>query len=88
MMFYKRTYNKKTPEKPKRKVSTEDLLEDLGDTVDKVRRNSLKVPNVFCTLAYLIFEISGQRLLKECGEIQSQLWRNSEGTQLASCRQY
>ena len=44
---------KKTPEKPKRKVSTEDLLEDLGDTVDKVRRNSLKVPNVFCTLAYL-----------------------------------
>ena len=85
MMFYKRTYNKKTPEKPKRKVSTEDLLEDLGDTVDKVRRNSLKVANVFCTLTYLILVL---RLLKECGEIQSQLWRNSEGTQLASCRQY
>ena len=65
MMFYKRTYNKKTPEKPKRKVSTEDLLEDLGDTVDKVRRNSLKVANVCCTPTYLILEMFVQRLLKE-----------------------
>ena len=43
MMFYKKTYNKKTGDKAKRKDSTEDLLEDLGNTVDNVRRNSLKV---------------------------------------------
>ena len=44
MMFYKKTYNnKKTNDKIKRQDSTEDLLEDLGNTVETVRRNSLKV---------------------------------------------
>ena len=44
MAFYKKTYNKKAPSKKlKKSDSTEDLLEELGDTVDIVRRNSLKV---------------------------------------------
>ena len=44
MMFYKKTYNnKKTNNKIKRQDSTDDLLEDLGNTVETVRRNSLKV---------------------------------------------
>ena len=43
MMFYKKTYTKKETVKMKREDSAEDLLEELGDTVEKVRRNSLKV---------------------------------------------
>jgi len=41
--FYKKTY-KKAPDAPiKKNVSADDLLEELGDTVEKVRRNSIKV---------------------------------------------
>ena len=43
MLFYKKTYGDKPKQKIKRTSSTEDLLEDLGKTVDHVRRNSLKV---------------------------------------------
>lgn len=42
-MFYKKTYNTKKTDKAKRQDSTEDLLEDLGNEVERVRRNSLKV---------------------------------------------
>ena len=42
-MFYKKTYNNKKAEKKERQDSTEDLLEDLGHEVERVRRNSLKV---------------------------------------------
>ena len=44
MMFYKKTYKSEPNNNNiKRIKSSEDLLEDLGETVDKVRRNSLKV---------------------------------------------
>ena len=44
MMFYKKTYKTEPNNNNiKRNKSTEDLLEDLGETVDRVRRNSLKV---------------------------------------------
>jgi len=46
MLFYKKTYGEKPKQigaALKRTNSTEDLLEDLGNTVDHVRRNSLKV---------------------------------------------
>ena len=42
-MFYKKTYNTKKTDKTERQDSTEDLLEDLGNEVERVRRNSLKV---------------------------------------------
>lgn len=42
MMFYKKTYKKEKP-KMKRDASAEDLLEELGDTVEIVRRGSIKV---------------------------------------------
>lgn len=42
MMFYKKTYKKKDDYKKTDEPSS-DLLEELGDTVEKVRRDSLKV---------------------------------------------
>ena len=59
MMFYKKTYNnKKTNDKIKRQDSTEDLLEDLGNEVERVRRNSLKV-NISSGLKTLYYNFKG-----------------------------
>eukprot|EP00092_Neocalanus_flemingeri_P041360 GFUD01045035.1.p1 GENE.GFUD01045035.1~~GFUD01045035.1.p1 ORF type:complete len:358 (+),score=65.53 GFUD01045035.1:94-1167(+) len=41
--FYKKTYKKAPVATIKRNDSAEDLLEDLGETVERVRRNSIKV---------------------------------------------
>ena len=44
MMFYKKTYTKKeTTSRSKEKDPSTHLLEDLGETVERVRRDSLKV---------------------------------------------
>ena len=46
MMFYKKTYKKKEDSAKDYKKTDEpspDLLEELGDTVERVRRDSLKV---------------------------------------------
>ena len=46
MMFYKKTYKKKEdPAKDYKKTDepSPDLLEELGETVERVRRDSLKV---------------------------------------------
>ena len=46
MMFYKKTYKKKEDQAKDYKKTDEpssDLLEDLGETVERVRRDSLKV---------------------------------------------
>ena len=41
--FYKKTYKTTQETKIKKNQSTQDLLEELGDTVEHVRRNSIKV---------------------------------------------
>jgi len=41
--FYKKAYKKAPDASIKKSGSATDLLEDLGDTVEKVRRNSIKV---------------------------------------------
>ena len=41
--FYKKTYKKAPVATIKKSDSAEDLLENLGETVEKVRRNSIKV---------------------------------------------
>jgi len=41
--FYKKTYKITQETKIKKNQSTQDLLEELGDTVEHVRRNSIKV---------------------------------------------
>ena len=43
MMFYKKTYKKKEDSAKKTDEPSPDLLEELGDTVERVRRDSLKV---------------------------------------------
>ena len=87
-MFYKKTYNTKKTDKTERQDSTEDLLEDLGNEVERVRRNSLKVKinSEMRTLYYN--SLCLQRLLKECGEILSQLLVTSEETPLEGCLQF
>eukprot|EP00091_Calanus_sinicus_P000546 TRINITY_DN10479_c0_g1_i1.p1 TRINITY_DN10479_c0_g1~~TRINITY_DN10479_c0_g1_i1.p1 ORF type:complete len:164 (-),score=57.99 TRINITY_DN10479_c0_g1_i1:131-622(-) len=41
--FYKKTYKKAPVAAMKKNDSAEDLLEELGETVERVRRNSIKV---------------------------------------------
>ena len=44
MMFYKKTYTKKeSTRRPKETDPSTDLLEELGERVERVRRDSLKV---------------------------------------------
>ena len=57
-MFYKKTYNTKKTDKTERQDSTEDLLEDLGNEVERVRRNSLKV-NISSGLKTLYYNFKG-----------------------------